>query len=268
MIFRTLFFIFIFIPAMIVLIPIQFVITRLGQFWSGPTMLFHKIGCVFLGIRVKTIGEPLHGRPTLLLSNHISWTDIIAIGSVADVTFVAKTGVRSTFFVGFMASLQRTLFVDYQRRQDAKRTSQEMAKRLSSNSAVLLFAEGHRDLGTHVQPFRSALVGAAQAAMEEGGAKDVAIQPVTIAYTHLQGLPVSRNERSGISGMNARGFQAVVTNLLTSGMKDVVIAFGAPIPLGPETDRKVVTKLAENQVRRMLVALNRHEKDLPAVATA
>lgn len=267
MIFRTLFFVFIFLPALLILIPIQFVITRLGLFWNVPTMLFHKLGCIFLGIRVKTIGEPLHNRPTLLLSNHISWTDIIAIGSVADVTFVAKTGVRNTFFVGFMASLQRTLFVDYNRRQDARRTSSEMAKRLAGNSAVLLFAEGHRDLGTHVQPFRSALVGAAQAAMEEGGAKDVAIQPVTIAYTHLQGLPVSRNERSGISGMNARGFKAVVTNLLTSGMKDVTIAFGAPIPLGPETDRKVVTKLAETQVRRMLVALNRHEKDLPALAT-
>ena len=267
MIFRTLFFIFIFLPVLIVIVPIQFVITRLGLYWSGLPMFFHKVGCVFLGIRVKTIGEPLHNRPTLLLSNHISWTDIIVIGSVADVTFVAKTGVRNTFFVGFMASLQRTLFVDYGRRQDARRTSQEMAKRLSSNSAVLLFAEGHRDLGTHVQPFRSALVGAAQAAMEEGGAKDVAIQPVTIAYTHLQGLPVSRNERSGISGMNARGFKAVVTNLLTSGMKDVTIAFGAPIPLGPETDRKIVTKLAENQVRRMLVALNRHEKELPALAT-
>jgi 1-acyl-sn-glycerol-3-phosphate acyltransferase len=267
MIFRTLFFIFIFVPLLIVIVPIQFVITRLGLYWSGLPLFFHKVGCVFLGIRVKTIGEPLHNRPTLLLSNHISWTDIIAIGSVADVTFVAKTGVRNTFFVGFMSSLQRTLFVDYHSRRDARRTSQEMAKRLSSNSAVLLFAEGHRDLGTHVQPFRSALVGAAQAAMEEGGAKDVAIQPVTIAYTHLQGLPVSRNERSGISGMNARGFKAVVANLLTSGMKDVTIAFGAPIPLGPDTDRKVVTKLAENQVRRMLVALNRHEKDLPALAT-
>jgi 1-acyl-sn-glycerol-3-phosphate acyltransferase len=267
MIFRTLFFIFVFLPILIVIVPVQFIITRLGMYWSGLPLFFHKIGCIFLGIRVKTVGEPLHGRPTLLLSNHISWTDIIAIGSVADVTFVAKMGVRNTFFVGFMSSLQRTIFVDYHSRKDAKRTTEEMAKRLSKNSAVLLFAEGHRDLGTHVQPFRSALVGATQAAMEEGGAKDVAIQPVTIAYTHLQGLPVSRNERSGISGMNARGFRAVVTNLLTSGMKDVTIAFGAPIPLGPETDRKIVTKLAETQVRRMLVALNRHEKDLPAVAT-
>jgi 1-acyl-sn-glycerol-3-phosphate acyltransferase len=268
MIFRTLFFIFIFIPLLIIGIPVQFVITRLGLFWNYPTMLFHKVGCVFLGLRVKTIGEPQHGTPTLLLSNHISWTDIIAIGSVADVTFVAKEGVRRTFFVGFMASLQRTLYVDYNRRQDAKRTSTEMGQRLAKNGAVLLFAEGHRDLGTHVQPFRSALVGACQAAMAEGGAKDVAIQPVTIAYTHLQGLPVSRSERAGISGMNARGFRAVVRNLLTSGVKDVTIAFGAPMPLSEDMDRKVVTKLAETQVRRMLVALNRHEDVSGLVARA
>jgi len=268
MIFRTLFFIFVFVPFMLIGIPVQFIITRLGMFSPFLTMLFHRLGCVFCGLRVKTIGEPLHNRPTLLLSNHISWTDIVAIGSVADVTFVAKTGVRDTFFVGFMASLQRTLFVDYNRRSAAKRTSTEIAQRLAKNGAVLLFAEGHRDLGDHVQPFRSALVGAAQAAMIEGGAKDVALQPVTIAYTHLQGLPISRNERSGVSGMNARGLKAVIAGILGSGVKDVTIAFGAPIPMSAETDRKAITKLAEDQVRRMLVALNRHEDKLPEVATA
>jgi len=266
MIFRTLFFIFVMVPFMIVAIPVQFVITKLGMFSPFLTMLFHRIGCIFCGLRVSVIGEPLHNRPTLLLSNHISWTDIVAIGSVADVTFVAKTGVRDTFFVGFMASLQRTLFVDYNRRSDAKRTSAEMAQRLAKNGAVLLFAEGHRDLGDHVQPFRSALVGAAQAAMIEGGAKEVAIQPVTIAYTHLQGLPISRNERSGVSGMNARGLKAVVAGILGSGVKDVTIAFGAPIPMSADTDRKAITKLAEDQVRRTLVALNRHEDVGPVMA--
>ena len=260
MIFRTLFFIFVFLPFLLVFVPLQFVITTLGLYWNVPPMLFHKVGCIFLGLRVHTIGEPLHGRPTLLLSNHISWTDIIAIGSVADVSFVAKKAVRETVFVGFMASLQRTVFVDYERRGDTLRTNTEMAKRLASNGAVLLFAEGHRDLGSHVQPFRSALVGAAQAAMGEGGAKDVAIQPVTIAYTHLQGLPVSRNERSGISGVNARGFRATVGALLRSGVKDVTVAFGTPIPLAAGMDRKIVSKLAEAEVRRTLVALNRHEK--------
>lgn len=260
MIFRTLFFIFIYVPVMLVGVPVQFIITRLGLFSPFLTMLFHRLGCIFCGLRVRTIGEPLHGRPTLLLSNHIAWTDIIAIGSVADVTFVAKTGVRDTFFVGFMASLQRTLYVDYERRTDTKRTSSEMGRRLARNGAVLLFAEGHRDLGDHVQPFRSALVGAAQAAMVEGGARDVVIQPVAIAYTHLQGLSISRNERPAISGLTSRGFKGVIKDILTSGMKDITIAFGPPIPLTEGMDRKTLAKLAENQVRQMLVALNRDQK--------
>jgi len=134
MIFRTLFFIFVMVPFLIIGVPVQFVITKLGMFSPFLTMLFHRIGCIFCGLRVHVIGEPLHNRPTLLLSNHISWTDIVAIGSVADVTFVSKTGVRDTFFVGFMATLQRTLFVDYNRRADAMRTSREMAQRLIRSS--------------------------------------------------------------------------------------------------------------------------------------
>ena len=126
MISRSLFFIFIYLPVILVGAPLQFVLTRLGFDWNFLPRLFHSVGCIFLGVRVHVIGAPAHGRPTLLLSNHISWTDIIAIGSKADVTFVAKSGVRDTFFVGFMASLQKTIFIDYNRRQDTKRTSREM----------------------------------------------------------------------------------------------------------------------------------------------
>jgi 1-acyl-sn-glycerol-3-phosphate acyltransferase len=266
-IFRILFFIFIYVPMMIVGIPGQFIVTRLGLEWNFLPRLFHKVGCIFLGMKVTVIGEPAHNRPTLLTANHISWTDIIAIGSVADVTFVAKTGVRDAFFVGFMASLQKTIYVDYNRRTDTKRTNAEMAKRLARNGAVLLFAEGHRDLGNHVQPFRSALVGAAQAAMKEAGARDVAIQPVTIAYTRLQGMPVSRADRATISGIGSKSFKSVVKDLLTSGVKDVTIAFGTPHPITDTDDRKKLTRIAETEVRRMLVSLNRG-LPLPAVSGA
>ncbi len=57
-------------------------------------------------------------------------------------------GDRTRFFVGFMASLQRTLYVDHGSRSDAGRTSREMGQRMAESGAVLLFAEGHRDIGT------------------------------------------------------------------------------------------------------------------------
>lgn len=264
MIFRVLFFILVFLPFMIIGLPIQFVWSRLRlRGWNILPRWFHKLGTIFLGMSVTVLGRPVQGRPTLIVSNHISWTDIIAIGSVADVTFVAKKEIAKWFFVGFMASMQRTLFVDRTRRTGAKKTTTEMARRMAAGGAVLLFAEGQSDVGTHVLPFRSALIGAAQHAMEAAGAQGVMIQPLTIAYTKLQGLPVGRTDRNLIAWIKGRSIGRNIRDLLTGGTKDVTVAFGEPKPLTADSDRKQLTKQAENEVRRVLVALNRGAQ-LPA----
>ncbi len=258
MIFRIAFFLFVFVPFMLVVIPLQALILLLRlPFWQVLPRAFHRVGCAFLGLRVKVVGQPSTGRPTLLVSNHISWTDIVAIGSVADVTFVAKREVGEWPFVGMMANLQRTIYADRTRRSETGRTASAMGQHMASGNAVLLFAEGQSDIGTHVLPFRSALVGAAQHAMIEAGAGDVQIQPVTIAYTRLQGLPVSRNERSLIAWIKSKSVKQNVIDILSGPIKDVTIAFGVPLPLNQGDNRKAVTKAAEDQVRSMLVALNR-----------
>lgn len=257
MILRILFLLFVYLPIMLVFVPLQFIITRLGLYWTFPVRLFHTLGRIFLGMKVKVVGEPSHDRATLIVSNHISWTDIIAVGSKADVTFVAKSEIQKWFFVNFMASLQRTLYVDRKKRSDAKRVSQEMGKRIASGGAVLLFAEGQSDLGTHVLPFRSALIGAAQHAMEEAGAGEVMIQPLTIAYTKLQGLPVGRTDRSLIAWIKSKSVKQNIKEILTGGTREVTLAFGTARPLSAGADRKLLAKETENEVRRMLVALNR-----------
>lgn len=266
MIFRVLFFLFVYVPFMLIFCPIQYVWAKLGApYWHLIPRAFHILGATFLGLKVTVIGQPVQGRPVLIVSNHISWTDIIAVGSSADVTFVAKKEIEKWFFVNFMAGLQRTVFVDRNRRSDAKRTTGEMAKRIADGHAVLLFAEGQSDIGTHVLPFRSALVGAAQQAMLGDGAAEVLIQPLTISYTRLQGLPVSRNERSLIAWIKSKSFKQNIREILTGGVKEVTLAFGTPMPLAQGDDRKTVTKAAEKEVRRMLVALNRGQK-LPELA--
>ena len=263
MIFRVLYFVFLYTPFLLVGIPAQFVWSRLRLAgWNILPRVFHRMGATFLGLKITVLGEPVQGRPTLIVSNHISWTDIIAIGSVADLTFVAKQEISKWFFVGFMASLQRTLYVDRNRRSDARRTTAEMARRMADGGAVLLFAEGQSDVGTHVLPFRSALVGAAQHAMEAAGARGVMIQPLTVAYTRLQGLPVGRTDRNLIAWIKGKSVGQNVREILTGGVKEVTIAFGEPRPLAHGANRKEVTRQAENEVRRMLVALNRGEQVL------
>ncbi|MET0440221.1 MAG: lysophospholipid acyltransferase family protein [Devosia sp.] len=259
MIRRSLFFIFIFLPVLIVIIPLQALIIALKlPFWPIVPRIFHKVGCAFLGLRVTVIGAPATGRPTLLVSNHISWTDIIVIGSSAPVTFVAKQEIAKWPFVSMMAKLQKTIFVDRTRRSGTGRTAEAMGRHMADGNAVVLFAEGQSDIGTHVLPFRSALVGAAQHAMEAAGATEVNIQPLTVAYTRLEGLPISRNERTLVAWIKSKSVKQNIVEILSGPIKDVTVAFGTPQVLAHGADRKVVTKAAEREVRATLVALNRN----------
>ena len=210
------FFFVIIVPFVVIGVPFQFVITRLNlPFWNVLPRLFHRLACTCLGLRVTTIGHPEVNKSTLLVSNHISWTDILVIGSVTNATFVAKSDIARWPVVGFMASMQKTIYVDRTRRRDATRTSEEMASRLASGGDVLLFAEGQSDIGTHVLPFRSSLVGSAQTAMIESGARNVVIQPIAIAYTHLQNMPVSRNERAMIAWIKSKSIGENIRDILS-----------------------------------------------------
>jgi lyso-ornithine lipid O-acyltransferase len=267
MIAKFVFLLFVVMPFTMIAIPVQLVILGLRlPYWRFLPRLFHIGMAHFLGLRITTIGKPYDRLPTLLLSNHVSWLDIPAIGAAASVTFVAKSDIARWFFIGFMAALQKTILVDRTRKSDSARTGKRMATRLAKGDAVLLFAEGTSDLGTHILPFRSALVGAIQPAMIQSGSGQMAVQPVTIAYTHLQGMPIGRTQRSQIAWVGDMGVGDNFFDILGSGTKSVTIMFGEPIIVTPQTNRKAVTKLAEHKVRAMLVAINRGT-ELPAAYT-
>ncbi|MCF6325911.1 MAG: 1-acyl-sn-glycerol-3-phosphate acyltransferase [Devosiaceae bacterium] len=260
MIRRILFFIFIIVPFLIVAVPLQWLIIILKlPVWNVIPRAFHRLAAIFLGLNVRLIGKPETGMSTLVVANHISWIDIIAIGSVADVTFVAKDELAKWPLVGFFSRMQKTIYVASSPKT-VRTATNEMARRMVDGGAVCLFAEGRSDTGTHVMPFRSGLIAAAQTALIDAGAKYVSIQPVTIAYTHLQGLPITRAERSLIAWIKAKSIAENIWDILISGTRNVTIAFGQPMPLAEGSNRKAITKLAENEVRRMLVALNRGDK--------
>ncbi|HUV32539.1 MAG TPA: lysophospholipid acyltransferase family protein, partial [Devosiaceae bacterium] len=264
MILRLAFFVLIVLPYTIAFLPVQIVIVVLRlPGWHILPRGFHWLLCRLLSLRLTVIGRPYAKAPTLLLCNHISWMDIPAIGSIAPLVFVSKSDVRRWPLVGPMAALQKTIFVDRRRRTDSARTSSEMAARLAGGSAVLLFAEGTSGMGTHVLPFRSALVGAVQGAMASSGATEMVIQPVTIAYTHIHGLPLGRTDRSLVAWVGDMGVGDNLRDILTSGTKSVTVMFGEPVVVTPTTNRKVVTRFAEIKVREMLVAINRRT-ELPA----
>jgi 1-acyl-sn-glycerol-3-phosphate acyltransferase len=100
------------------LISVQWALGKLRlPGWGFIASNYYRVLCALLRIRVRVKGVRMPDRAVLYVSNHVSWADILVIGSVAPVAFVAKREVASWPLVGITAKMQRTVFVDRTRRQ-------------------------------------------------------------------------------------------------------------------------------------------------------
>ncbi|MBW7947692.1 MAG: 1-acyl-sn-glycerol-3-phosphate acyltransferase, partial [Sphingomonadaceae bacterium] len=214
--------------------------------------LWHRMVVRLLGLRVRVHGAPARGRPLLIAANHVSWTDIMALGAATDVHFIAKAEVSGWPLFGRLAKLQRTVFIDRTRPRRAGAQAGEIAARLARGEPMVLFPEGTTSDGNTVLPFKSSLFAAAQMAMGTEGR--AAVQPVAIVYTRLHGMPMSRRERMRAAWIGDQTLVPHLARLMREGGIDVEIHFGEPVAFGPGTDRKRMAREAEACVRAMMLA--------------
>jgi lyso-ornithine lipid O-acyltransferase len=229
------------------LISLQWLLGKLGlPGWGFIACNYYRVLRTILRIHVRVDGEPIRGRAVLFVSNHVSWVDIVVIGSIQPVAFVAKSEVRKWPLVGITARMQRTVFVDRARRHQAADAVGEIVKRLASGTSVVLFAEGTSSDGNRVLPFRSALVGAVRQA---AAASSIVIQPMSICYTGLHGIPMGRQHRPLVAWYGDLDFMPHIKTFIERGAVDAVVSYGAPVAAGAEADRKAMAKTLEGAVR-------------------
>ena len=113
-----------------------------------------------LRIDVRTVGQ-LPPGPALLVANHLSWIDIVAMVARFDCTFVAKDDVRHWPFIGALGEALGVIWIDRRRKRDLRRAIAKLSDALQSGSRVVLFPEGTTTTGRQVLPFRSSLLQAA-----------------------------------------------------------------------------------------------------------
>jgi 1-acyl-sn-glycerol-3-phosphate acyltransferase len=218
-------------------------------------VFYHRFVCRLLGIRVRSTGAPVDKRPLLIVANHSSWLDISIITACAPVVFVAKAEIARWPFFGLLAKLQRSVFVERDRRQKTGAVNAEIAQRLAEGDPVLLFGEGTAGDGNRVLPFRSALIGAARDAVASAGhTGQVWIQPLSIAYVSQQGIPLGRHLRPRAAWYGKMKLTEHIGAIARSGAVDVSITWGEPIPYDGATDRKALGRLLESSVRQNTVA--------------
>ncbi|KXF79061.1 acyl-phosphate glycerol 3-phosphate acyltransferase [Paramesorhizobium deserti] len=242
-----------FAALILAVVPFQYLFLKTGSALKDRLpRFFHRILARLLGFRVHVHGKMTRDRPLLLASNHISWSDIVVLSTVGDVSFIAKTQVRDWPFFGSLAVLQRSVFVERERRGKTGKQASEIATRLAAGDVMVLFAEGTTSDGNRVLPFKSSLFGAASAAIREAGVETVTVQPVAIAYTRLHGMPMGRYLRPVASWPGDVELLPHLKGILKEGAIDVDIRFGEPVVIRSDSDRKALARTMEKRVRAML----------------
>lgn len=196
-----------------------------------------------LGIHVTTTGEAPES-PALLISNHISWTDIPVLGGLTEIRFLSKAEVGKWPLVGWLARQAGTLFIS-RGSGEATQRRQDITQALACGQSVLIFPEGTTSAGLTVLPFFPRLIGAATAA-------SVPIVPVSIAYVR-DGAPCHLSPFIGDDEFPQHLFR-----MLTASAPEVRVSWHQPVVAEPgETARDL-----SNRVREVIIeGLRRSHQD-------
>jgi len=242
-----------FLAVTLVLLPLQLIGLAFDlRLQRTIPHLYHRILCALIGVRIREVGTRSAASPTLILSNHVSWLDICVISALSPVVFVAKSEVAGWPVLGWLAKLQRTVFINRQARHQTGAATREIAGRLLGGDAVVLFAEGTSSDGVRVLPFRSSLVGAVHHALGNSAQHtSITVQPMSVAYVSLSGVPMGRALRERVAWYGDADLMPHLAHVLAAGAVDVTVSWGEAVAYDMSADRKAIAREAEKSVRRM-----------------
>jgi 1-acyl-sn-glycerol-3-phosphate acyltransferase len=229
--------------AAAVLVPVELALQRISR-RSRPRLpwLFHRALARSLGIHVVVHGRPARRGGVLFVVNHLSWADIPVLGSRILAAFVAKSEVAGWGPVGFLSTLARTVYVERERRQATGDARNAIVDRLAANENVILFPEGTNSDGIAVLPFKSALFAAI------GGTDDFVVQPVTLAYTRLNGMPITRERLPEVAWIGDTALMPHLLAFMSLGRVRAEIVFHAPVRTSDFPDRKALARHCQTVV--------------------
>ena len=199
-----------------------------------------------LGLKVIVRGEQTATRPRLIVSNHISYFDIIALGATINGEFVAKAELAGWPFFGTLGKIARVVFID-RKRQATLSARDQIQDRLDAGATLIMFPEATSGDGNRMKPFKSALFTVAERQGSAG--KPVTIQPVSIAYTRLNGLPMGVGWRPYVAWYGDMDLMPHLRRLLQLGTITCEIIFHPPVTAGDFAGRKALAAHCEQVTR-------------------
>jgi len=206
---------------------------------------FHRGVARIFGIQIETTGHMSEVHPTLFVSNHISYLDIFVFGAVIEGSFVAKSDIANWPIAGWLAKMQRTIFVEREQRTKIGAQRTRLQERFESGGNVILFPEGTSYDGARVLNFKSALFSVAQ---NQVNGHAINVQPVSIAYTEMDGLPLTRAQRPLVAWYGDMALLPHIWSFLKAQRTKVVIKFHEPVSIDDYANRRAMASACQDIV--------------------
>lgn len=234
----------------LVAIPLQAIALASGRGRSVIPPIYHRICATVVGLEIVTRGSPVKGRPTLFVSNHVSYLDITVLGALIRGSFVAKSEVSGWAGFGFLAKLQRTVFIERGNRAEVGRQTNDMKARLEAGDSLILFPEGTSSDGNRTLPFKSALF--AVAGLRVDG-EPIKVQPVSLTVTRLDGLPIGVARRPLYAWYGDMDLAPHLWSVFQTGRLTVEVEFHPAVDITQFASRKA---LADHCQRRVAMGVS------------
>jgi lyso-ornithine lipid O-acyltransferase len=166
------------IVLLLVCVPLHYVwkTVRAGSPW--PRIFLGAVGRV-VGARVSRSGTPLR-RDVVFIANHVSWIDILAIAGSSGSAFVAKAELRVAPVVGWLCTLNRTVFVSREDRMGVADQINRLRDAIAETWSITIFPEGTCTDGRSLLPFKSPLL-----SVLEPAPPGVLVQPLMLDYGNV-----------------------------------------------------------------------------------
>jgi 1-acyl-sn-glycerol-3-phosphate acyltransferase len=244
----------------LIAVPIQAVLLALpGKANVAFGRFYFRTLAWLIGLRIQVVGEQARGGSVLFVSNHSSWLDVVTLGAALDAAFVAKREVGEWPLVRTIAHLGRTVFVS-RTRSGTKGEAGLIRDRLGAGDSILLFPEGTTSDGGRVLPFRSAFLSVADSART--------VQPVSVVYDRLGGLPACRRDRPLFAWYGDMDLGSHFWRLARRAKSRATVVLHMPLDPRDWPDRKALAAACAEVVSESCATLRQNRPVAPLSPTA
>jgi len=231
--------------------------------WMVPTWIAKKIHKIYwrdrfvrwcyigilkiVGIRLTVYGELSSTRPLLLITNHLSYLDVMILGAAVPVRFTPKSEVAKWPLINTICRMCDAIFID--RRTDKIRQMSGALRESLAQGVVCLFPEGTTGDGLHLMPFKSSFFSIAE---EPIHGRRVTVQPAAIRYTHIRKLPLDSTQWPDIAWYGDMVLLPHLFHVLKMGIIHAELIFLPTVPLHDSIDRKEMAAKCFNAINEAL----------------